>query len=296
MTVTPAPNGNGATSLSKRSIGFQPLRSLPPPSVTVALVIAVLVLVLVAVGPVIAPHDPDSQDLLLGLSKPSTSHLLGTDDLGRDVLSRTMVGARTAVLGPIAIAIGAMLIGSVLGLIAGYYQGSADTVIMRWADVMFALPALLAAIVIVGAMGGGYLVAVGLLIALSSPYDARIIRGATLQQRGLPYVEAARTLGYRDSRIMAFHIWPVIVPTIVANTFLTFGFAIVSIASLSFLGLGVGPGVADWGRMVSDNRGLIFDNPAAALAPAAMITLIAVSVNLIGDWVYESLADRGMAR
>lgn len=296
MTAAPVPDGTGSAATRNRSARWGRLPAFPPPSVAVALVIAVAVFVLVAAGPAIAPHDPDGQDLLLGLTTPSNDHLLGTDELGRDVLARTMVGARTAVLGPLAVAIGAMLIGSVLGLVSGYYQGSTDTVIMRWADVMFALPALLAAIVIVGALGGGYLVAVGLLIALSSPYDARIIRGATLQQRGLPYVEAAKTLGYRDSRIMAFHIWPVIVPTIVANTFLTFGFAIVSIASLSFLGLGVGPGVADWGRMVFENRGLIFDNPAAALAPAAMITLVAVSVNLIGDWVYESLADRGMAR
>lgn len=262
----------------------------------VALAIIVVVFGLIVIGPSATPYDPDSQDLTLGLTGPSSSHLLGTDELGRDVFSRTMVGARTAVLGPLVIAFGAMVIGSVLGLVAGYYRGASDAAIMRWADVMFALPAMLAAIVIVGAVGGGYAVAVALLIVLSSPYDARIIRAATLQQRSLPYVEAARTLGYSDLRIMALHIWPVILPTIIANTFLTFGFAIVGIASLSFLGLGVGPGVADWGRMVSDARGLIFDNPAAALAPAAMIVMIAVSVNLIGDWLHESLSARGRGR
>jgi peptide/nickel transport system permease protein len=247
-------------------------------------------------GPWIAPHDPSEQDLFASLAGPSRDHLLGTDDLGRDILSRTIVGARTAILGPALIAFGAMLIGNFFGVLAGYRGGSSDTVISRVVDFVYALPALLIAIVVVGVLGGGYFLAVGLLLVLFSPVDTRIVRAATLEQRNRPYVEAARLLGLSDRRIMARHVWPNVLPIALANAFLTFAFAIVSLASLSFLGLGVGPGTADWGRMLSDSRNLLLDVPEAALAPGIAIVLVAVSVNILGDWLSENLADRGRAR
>lgn len=254
------------------------------------------VVVLAVFGSVIAPHDPNGQDLTVGLTGPSGAHLFGTDQLGRDILSRVIVGARTALLGPIVIALGAMAIGNVLGLVAGYRGGVVDTAIMRWVDLMYALPGLLVAIVVVGVLGGGYWRAVALLVVLSSPYDTRIIRSATLEQRVLPYVEAARTLGLPRRRIMFAHIWPNLTALVVANTFLSFAYSLVTLSALSFLGLGVGPGTPDWGRMLAESRSLLFDNPAAALAPGAMIALTAASVNLLGDWLYEVLADRGRAR
>ena len=247
-------------------------------------------------GPRIAPHDPNEQDLLFSLTGPSREHLLGTDDLGRDIASRTIVGARTAVVGPLLIAFGAMLIGSVLGLLAGYLGGLSDSAISRWVDLVYAMPALLVAIVVVGVLGGGYFLAVGLLVVLFSPIDTRIVRGATLDQRSRPYVEAARMLGLSNRRIMVGHIWPNVLPLALANAFLTFAFSIVALASLSFLGLGVGPGTADWGRMLSDSRTLLFDVPAAAIAPGIAIVVTAASVNVIGDWLYERLSDRGRAR
>ncbi len=247
------------------------------------------------IGPAIVP-DPDSQDLAIGVTPPSGDHWFGTDDLGRDVFARTVVGARTAIVGPLIIAIGAMLLGNLLGLLAGYRGGSTDSVIMRWADLMYALPGLLVAIVVVGIVGGGYFVAVGLLVLLSAPFDARLVRGATLEQRSLPYVEAARTLGLSPRRIMLRHIWPNLAPLVVVNTCLTFAFSLVTLAALSFLGLGAGPGTADWGRMLSDGRELLFDNPVAALAPGVLLVLTAASVSLIGDWLYERLSDRGSAR
>src|SRR5207247_2227836 len=125
-----------------------------------------------------------------------------TDDLGRDILSRTIVGARTAMVGPILIAFGAMVLGNLLGLISGYRGGLTDSGIMRWVDLMYALPPLLVAIVIAGVLGSSYGLAVALLVILTAPYDTRIVRAATLEQRSLPYVEAARTLGLSDSRIM----------------------------------------------------------------------------------------------
>jgi peptide/nickel transport system permease protein len=266
------------------------------PVVGIALVVLAVVVVCAIFGPWIAPYDPNEQDLLASLEPPSREHLLGTDDLGRDILSRTIVGARTAIVGPLLIALGAALIGNVLGLIAGYRGGVTDSAISRWVDFVYALPALLVAIVVVGILGGGYFLAVALLVVLFSPIDTRIVRGATLDQRSRPYVEAARMLGLSDRRIMARHIWPNILPLALANAFLTFAFAIVSLSALSFLGLGVGPGTPDWGRMLADSRTLLFDVPTAALAPGIAIVLTAASVNVIGDWLYEWLSDRGRAQ
>jgi peptide/nickel transport system permease protein len=286
-TVASSPAAELAAPRARR--GFSP-------AVGLAFVVLAAVVICAAFGQWIAPHDPNEQDLLFSLTGPSREHLLGTDDLGRDIASRTIVGARTAVVGPLLIALGAMLIGSVLGLLAGYLGGFSDSAISRWVDLVYAMPALLVAIVVVGVLGGGYFLAVALLVILFSPIDTRIVRGATLDQRSRPYVEAARMLGLSNRRIMVRHIWPNVMPLALANAFLTFAFSIVALASLSFLGLGVGPGTADWGRMLSDSRTLLFDVPAAAIAPGIAIVITAASVNVIGDWLYERLSDRGRAR
>lgn len=251
------------------------------------------VAILAILGTQLAPIDPHAQNLNAALSGPTRDFWFGTDSLGRDIFSRTLSGARTALIGPILIAGGAMLIGNLFGLLAGYRGGWVDTVVMRGVDLMYALPPLLVAIVIGGVVGGGYWVAVAILVVLFSPYDARLIRGATLQQRNLPYVEAARTLGLSSGRIMARHIWPNLLPLVVANTFLNFAFALVTLAGLSFIGIGVAPGTADWGQMLADSRALLFDNPWAALGPGIALVLTAVSMNLAGDWLYEWLSDRG---
>lgn len=257
----------------------------------------VLVVVVCAIfGELIAPQPPDRQDLVTGVSPPSASHWLGTDDLGRDVFSRIIVGARTAVVGPVLIALGGTLLGVLLGLMAGYAGGWFDTITLRWADMMFALPGHLVAIVVVGVLGGGYAMAIVVLIVLSSPYDTRLMRAATLEQRPRPYVEAARLLGLPGRRIAVQHIWPNLVPLVIASGFLGFAYGLLALSALSFLGLGVGPGTADWGRMLAESLVLLFENPAAALAPGCMIVLTAASVNLIGDWLEEYLSDRGRAR
>jgi peptide/nickel transport system permease protein len=167
---------------------------------------------------------------------------------------------------------------------------------MRWVDLMIALPGLLVAIVVVGVLGGGYWLAVVLLLVLSTPYDCRVVRAATLDQRSKAYVEAAVVLGVTARRIMFVHIRPNVTPIIVANSFLNFAFNIVNLAALSFLGLGVPAGTPDWGRMLADNRDLLTLNAAAAIAPGIAIVLAAASVNLLGDFAYEKLSDRGRAR
>ncbi len=271
-------------------------RRFGSPLIWVCWTIVLIVLACAMFGDLIAPQSPDAQDLALGVTPPSGDHLLGTDELGRDVLSRVIVGARTAVIGPVLIALGATSIGVLLGLMAGYAGGWLDTITLRWADLMFALPGHLVAIVVVGVLGGGYVMAIVVLIVLSSPYDTRLIRAATLEQRPRAYVEAARMLGLPGRSIAVQHIWPNLVPLVMASGFLGFAYGLLALSALSFLGLGVGPGTADWGRMLAESLILIFSNPAGALAPGGLIVLTAGSVNLIGDWLEEVLSDRGRAR
>ncbi len=280
------------------TIGRGRMRWIPRTPFTLAfsfLVVGVVVLLAFA-APFVAPRDPQAQNLVVGLTTPNSEFWFGTDAVGRDVFSRTIFGARGALIGPVLIALGAFVIGNVLGLLAGYKGGLLDAAIMRWVDLMFALPGLLVAIVLVGVLGSSYALAVIVLLVLTSPFDTRIIRGATLEQRSLPYVEAARTLGVPAPRIMFRHIFPNILPITLPNAFLNFAFSLVALSALSFLGLGVGPGSAEWGRMLAESRLLLFDNPMAALAPGGMIVLTAASMNLVGDWLYERLADRGRAR
>lgn len=258
--------------------------------------IVALVVLCAAIGPLLAPHDPNAQDLLKGVVGSSPGSPLGTDTLGRDVLSRVIVGARTAVVGPALIALGSLLLGGTVGLVAGFVGGRFDWLIMRWVDLMYALPGLLVALVVIGVLGGGYARAVVLLIVLSAPYDTRVIRAATLEQRPLPYIEAATTLGLSRTTIMFRHIGPNIMPIIVANSFLNFAFNLVSLAGLSYLGLGVDPSTPDWGRMLADNRELISVNAASVLAPALLLVVTAASMNLLGDRVFELLSDRGRMR
>lgn len=257
--------------------------------------IVAVVAVLAVFGGLIAP-GAHSQDLLTGVSSPSAAHWLGTDHLGRDVLCRVIVGTRTAVIGPVLITLGAGLLGSLLGLFAGYVGGLTDSLVLRWADLMFALPGHLVAIVVVGVLGGGYYLAIAVLIVLSSPFDTRLIRAATLEQRPRPYIEAARILGLPGRRIAIRHVVPNLVPLMIASVFLGFAYGLLALAALSFLGLGVPAGTPDWGRMLAESRSLLFENPAAALAPGAMLIMTAASMNLIGDWLAERLSDRGRAR
>jgi peptide/nickel transport system permease protein len=258
-----------------------------PLTVAISMALLALLVTFAIFGRAITPHDPDEQRLFVGDTTPSAEFWAGTDLLGRDVASRSIVGARTALVGAVVISVGAFAIATVLGLLSGYQGGATDAVVMRGTDLMLALPALLIAIVVVGIVGGGFWVAVLVLILLFAAPDTRIVRSAVLEQRSLPYVEAARTLGVSKPRIMFGHILPNILPIILAYVVLDFAFALVSLAGLSFLGLGIAPGAADWGRMLAENKGLLFSNPWAAVVPALLIVLTAAAMNLVGDWMYD---------
>ncbi|HJT13721.1 MAG TPA: ABC transporter permease [Dongiaceae bacterium] len=260
-------------------------------SIGIAICFGIMAVVIVCAlfGSSVAPDSPFTQRLEVGDTPPSAEFLAGTDLLGRDVLSRVIYGAWTALVGPIIVAVGAWIIATVLGLVSGYLGGMVDSAIMRWVDFMLALPAPLIAIVVVGVVGGGYWTAVMVLIILFTAPDTRIVRSAVLEQRPQPYIDAARALGISKTRILFVHILPNVLPIILAYVVLDFAFALVNLAGLSFLGLGVEPGTPDWGRMLFENRTILFTNPVALLLPAAMVILTAVSMNLIGDWLFERL-------
>lgn len=269
------------------------LRSVPPLFLTISWIVVSAIVLLALFGPLVEPFNPKDQSLLDTNAAPSGAHWLGTDALGRDILSRIIAGADSAITGPLIVAFTGMLAGSGLGILSGYMGGVVDMVIQRLVDFMFALPGLLIAIVIVGVVGGGYWLAVLVLSILNVSGGVRLIRGAALEQRALPYVEAARTLGIPRWRIMYLHIWRNISPIVFANAALDFALALVALSSLSYLGLGSQPGEAEWGRMLSENQSLLFSNPAGVLAPALAIVLFATSVTIIGDWVYDRFSYGG---
>lgn len=234
-----------------------------------------------------------TQNLLAASKPPSAHYWLGTDALGRDVFARVIVGTRTALIGPAIIALTGAIGSSILGIASGYLGGVVDQAISRTVDFMFALPGLIIAIVVVAVVGGGYWIAVAVLCVLNVQGDIRIVRGAAARQRPLTYIEAARALDVPLYRIMYVHILKNIIPILIADLVLDFGGALVALAGLAFLGLGASLGTPEWGLMLADGKDILFLNPAAALAPAAAIVLLALSANLIGDWIYERYSALG---
>jgi peptide/nickel transport system permease protein len=281
---------------SRKALGARARSRVRSPIVWLSIVVMAGVLVMAIFGALIAPLSPSAQHLSITDAPPSAAHWLGTDSLGRDVFSRVIAGARSAFFGPLVIAAASFFLGNLLGLFAGYRGGLADAVIMRWVAFMWSLPSLVILVVVAGAVGSNYWLAVLVLIILTVPFDTRVIRGAALEQRPRPYVEAAQTLGVPRWKIMAFHVWPNVSPVAVANTCLVFAGSLVTLAGLAFLGLGLPPGIPDWGLMLSQNEALLFTNPLATIAPGVMIVLTAISMNLIGDWLYEHLASQGGSR
>jgi peptide/nickel transport system permease protein len=229
-----------------------------------------------------------NQDPLIGVTPPGTpGHYFGTDELGRDIFSLSVAGTRSAVIGPIVIALGSMLLGMLLGTVSGYTGGWIDLLLSKYADLLLALPVTLIALVVAGLVGGGYWVTVVVLIVLFSPTDIRMMRSAVMTQSTRPYIESAKVLGLSRWRVMFRHILPNVIPIALATMLLNVAFALVAMSALSFLGLGVGPGEPDWGRQLADGRNLLTQNAAAVVVPGLLIIVTATAINLIGDWIQE---------
>jgi peptide/nickel transport system permease protein len=267
-----------------------------PVTLLISSVPLAVITVFVLFAGLLAP-DATEQDVLTGVVGPGEAgHLFGTDQLGRDIAQLAIAGARSAVVGPIVVALGSMLIGVVLGTLAGYFGGGLDLLLSKYADLLLALPSTLVALVVAGLVDGGYWVTVLVLVVLFSPTDIRMVRGAVISQSTRPYIESARVLGLGPTRIMFRHILPNVAPVALTTMLLNVAFALVAMSALSFLGLGVGPGVPDWGRQLSDGRDLLTQNWGAVMVPGVLIIVTATCINLLGDWLQERAERQAVQR
>jgi len=250
----------------------------------------VLILILAAVfAPWVAPHDPYLVDLEIQLQKPDRTHLLGTDMFGRDVLSRIIYGSRISfVIGFIPTSI-SMIIGTILGMISGYYGKKTDYVIMRLCDIVMAFPSLLLAMVVMYTLGNSLL---NIFIALSIvgwAGTARVVRSQTLALKEKEFVEGARAIGVRNWTIITRHIFPNCIPSLLVLFTMGIPGAILSEAGLSFLGVGAQPPTPSWGLMASAGKEFMFSAPWIALTPGLAILIIVLAFNFLGDGIRDAL-------
>ncbi len=256
------------------------------------LLIILFTIVVALSAPQIAPYDPYEQNWRNRMEPPSGEHWLGTDEHGRDQLSRIIYGSRYALtIGLISVAIG-LVAGGFLGLIAGFFGGILDNLIMRLMDIMMAFPGILLALGLVAALGPGLynvMIAVGIW---SIPLFSRLVRGTVLSVRENDFVQGARALGASNFRILARHILPNIIPPILVLSTLRLATALLSAAALSFLGLGAQPPQPDWGAMLSQARQHIHSSPHLSLFPGLAIMSLVLSFNMLGDGLRDALDPR----
>ncbi|MGR4010209.1 ABC transporter permease [Leucobacter sp. 1207-22] len=250
----------------------------------IAAAVLTIIALLALLAPWLAPYDPDYPDLLAALSGPSSAHLLGADALGRDLLSRLMYGARITLVGPTFVILIATVVGTTLALIAAWNRGRVDTVISWVLDVLFSVPGIVFALIAVAIFGPNLpTVVVGLSIGYI-PYVARVVRGAALRERGMPYVQAAWLQGQSGVGISLTQILPNVQPIIVAQAVSSLGFAVIDLAAVSFLGLGVQPPTADLGLMVKSGfDSLLRGQSMEAISAGLTIVLIVWSITVLGD-------------
>ncbi|WP_217180860.1 ABC transporter permease [Streptomyces sp. AC495_CC817] len=261
----------------------------PPVLVVVSAVVLAVVTLAAVLAPWVAPYDPDAVDFAAFFAPPSAAHWLGTDALGRDVLSRIVWGGRTALIGPLAVVVFSTVIGILLGLLAGWRGGWIDAVLGRVFDVLFAFPSLLIAIMAVALFGKGLLAPVIAMSISYAPFVARLTRSLVAAERSRPYVSAYRVQGFGGAWIALRRVLPNITPIVGAQSTLNFGYVLAELAGLSFLGLGVQPPTADWGGMINEAQsGIAAGQFLPAIAPAVVVVLVVVAVNILG----EELSDR----
>ncbi len=272
------------TSASRR--GLAVLRATGPAGIASAVVIAAATFAALF-GPVLAPYDPNLPNLSLSWAGPVGGHLLGYDFEGRDVLSRLLAGAQSTMLGPLAVVILSVTAGTLLAVTAAWRRGVSDTAISTGLNILFAFPGILLAVLAAAVFGAGLPAAAIALSIAYLPYVARVLRGAALRERNQPYVAALEVQGASATAICLRHVVPNIGPLIVAQATILFGYAMVDLAAVSFLGLGVQPPTANWGVMISENQdGLLLGHPLPAVAAGLCIVAVVIAVNVLGERLF----------
>ena len=243
-------------------------------------------------APLLAPYDPYEIDMANALQTPGITHWLGTDEIGRDVLSRLIYGTRTSLMvGVVAVGV-AVAIGVTLGLISGYFGRWLDSIIMRFIDALMSIPGMVLALVFAAILGGGLInimIAVGVSMM---PTYCRLMRGQVLSIKSFDFILAAHSLGSSDSRIMLRHIAPNCLPPLIVLVTLQLGMAILIEAGLSFIGVGISPPEAAWGSMVNSGYSFLDMNPVLSFAPGLSIMLVVLAFNLVGDGLRDALDPR----
>lgn len=252
-------------------------------SLIIWLIFALLIVLIAVLADVIVPYDPYEQDLSAALMSPDSHHLLGTDQYGRDMLSRVIKGAGISLSSSFALVVIITLTGCIAGIISGYYGGIIDSIIMRLSDIFLAFPGLVFAIAVASVMSGGLVSAVIALALISWPKYARIARAEVLAIKNEPYIQVARMSGLNTIRILIKHIIPNIADMIIVTAVLDIGNMMMEIAGLSFLGLGAEPPLAEWGLMVSQGRSFMQTAPWVVIAPGLAIFITVLVFNMLGD-------------
>ncbi len=284
-TIVPLPMGE-VGERRRRSVG----RRLKETGTVGMISAGVLLIATVAavVGPYVTPQDPDLPNVSFAFIGASTGHLLGYDFQGRDVFSRLLSGAQSSMLGPFTVVGLSMLAGVVLALVAAWRGGVVDSIVSSGLDILFAFPAILLAVLATAVFGAGQTAAALALVVAYTPYVARVLRGAALRERSRPYVVALEVQGASATAICLRHLLPNLGALIVAQATILFGYAIVDLAAISYLGLGVQPPTANWGVMIAENQtGIVQGYPLAALLAGLAIVFVAIAVNLLGERLFE---------
>ena len=257
-------------------------------------IVAVAVLAAL-IGPIVAPFDSASQDLALRLDGPSLRHWFGLDELGRDILSRVLAGARISMLVGLVVVSISSTVGVAVGAVAGYFGGRVDEILSRAIDILMAFPGLLLAIAMVAVLGPSLFNVVFALSLIGWVGYARLVRGQVLRARELEFVQAARALGASTLRVLVHHVIPTTLPAVTVQATLGMGGAILAEASLSFLGLGVQPPTPSWGTMLNYGRIHLLDAPHLTIFPGLAIAVLVLGFNFLGDGLRDVL-DPKMSR
>ncbi|MFJ2865704.1 ABC transporter permease [Kitasatospora sp. NPDC087314] len=276
-----------------RRPGLARLRTSRAPLHRICLGFVALVVLAALLAPWLAPHDPNAVDLGNALAGPSGDHPLGVDASGRDTLARLVAGARTSLLGPLGVVVFSTLAGIAVGVTAAWRGGWLDSVLSRGTELVFAFPGLLLAILIVSVYGEGLIAPVVALAIAYLPYVSRLTRSLVLAERSRPHVEAYQVQGHSGLQICLRHVIPGIAPVVLAQATVNFGYALIDLAGLSFLGLGVPALTPDWGRMVFDGQSAVQHGyPLSAILPCLAIVLTVVAFNVVGERWADQVARR----